>query len=150
MTNIAEYPPDAEDRLAYAVSLLKGAEAVAACAHGHAGRRHAIPFFLLIGFSMENGLKAYLEHVGVDKIEKIDRPPLAHNLSRLCALAIGNGLSLPPDSVRLIDGLSDYHQNHVFRYPKNAGTVDLYSDQFAYVWTDEALAAVTRGINYVP
>jgi hypothetical protein len=143
-------PPDPEDRLAYAVSLMQGAAAVAAAGHGRAGRRHILPFFLLIGFALENGLKAYLQHRGVDKTEKIDRPPLAHDLKRLLGFASAAGLVLPPDSVRLIDSLSESHLNHQFRYPKNAGMVEVFSDQFAYVWTDETLATVARGINYQP
>jgi hypothetical protein len=131
-------PPDPEDRLAYAVSLMQGAAAVAAAGHGRKGRPHILPFFLLIGFALENGLKAYLQHRGVDKNEKIDRPPLAHDLN------------LPADSVSLIDSLSESHLNHQFRYPKNAGMVEVFSDQFAYVWTDETLATVARGINYQP
>jgi hypothetical protein len=143
-------PSDPEDRLAYAVSLLQGAAAIAADAHGRAGRRHILPFFLLIGFALENGLKAYLQYRGVDQIEKIDRPPLAHDLNRLAALAQGSGLIFSTDSVRLIESLSDSHMNHRFRYPKNAGTVDVFSDHFAYVWADEALATVAQGINYQP
>jgi hypothetical protein len=143
-------PPDPEDRLAYAISLMQGAAAVAADAHGRAGRRHILPFFLLIGFALENGMKAYLQHSGLDKKEKVDRPPLAHDLNRLLALAAASGLVLPPDSVRLIDCLSKSHLNHEFRYPKNAGTVEVFPDHFAYVWTDEALAAVARAIGYSP
>jgi hypothetical protein len=146
----AETPPDEEDRLAYAVSLMQGAAAVAAAHHGCARRPHILPFFLLIGFALENGLKAYLQHIGLDKSEKIDRPPLAHDLNRLLALASASGLGLPADSVRLIDSLSESHLNHQFRYPKNAGTVEVFSDHFAYVWTDEALAIVARAINYCP
>jgi hypothetical protein len=143
-------PPDPEDRLAYAVSLMRGAAAIAAAAHGRAGRQHILPFFLLIGFALENGLKAHLQHAGVDKAEKIDRPPLAHDLDGLLALAVASGLALPPDSVRLIDSLSEGHLSHQFRYPKNAGMVDVFSDHFAYVWTDEALATIARGIHYQP
>jgi hypothetical protein len=139
-----------EDRLAYAVALMRGAAAIAAEAHGRVGRSHALPFFLLIGFSLENGLKAYLEHIGVDKTQRIDRPPLAHDLNRLFELARENGLLLPADSIRLIDGLGAYHANHIFRYPRQADTVELFSDHFAYTWTDEALAAVAIGINYTP
>jgi hypothetical protein len=136
--------------LAYAVSLMRGAAAVASDAHGRTGRSHILPFFLLIGFALENALKAYLQYGGVDQAEKIDRFPLAHDLNRLLALAQGSGLVLPVDSVRLIESLSDSHLNHHFRYPKNADTVEVFPDHFAYVWTDEALAAVGRGINYRP
>jgi hypothetical protein len=90
--------PDPEDRLAYAVSLMRGAAMIAAAAHGRAGRQHIHPFFLLIGFALENGLKAHLQHAGVDKAEKIDRPPLAHDLNGLLALAVASGLALPRGS----------------------------------------------------
>jgi hypothetical protein len=144
-----EPPVEPEDRLAYAVSLLRGAGAVGAA--GQEPRRRLVqPFFLLICFSLENALKAYLQHCGVHLREKIDRPPIAHDLRRLKDLAVGSGLSLPEKSAELIDSLSDYHLEHQFRYPKNAGTVEIFSDAFAYGWTDEALASVARGINYQP
>lgn len=143
-------PPDSEDRLAYAVSLMQGAAAIAATAHGQTGRRHILPFFLLICFALENGLKAYLEYRGVDKQQKIDRPPLAHDLNRLCKLATTAGLNLHANSIKLIDSLRDSHLEHHFRYPKKAGTVEVYSDEFAYVWTEQMLAAVAAGINYQP
>jgi hypothetical protein len=142
-------PTQPEDRLAYAVALLTGAEAIGAVGHGQ-GRRLAQPFFLLICFALENGLKAYLQHGGVDQTERIDRPPLAHDLKRLKDLAIEAGLALPENCSKLIDSLSEYHLQHQFRYPKNAGTVEIYSNEFAYVWTDEALKQIAIGIGYVP
>ena len=142
-------PADPEDRLGYAVALLRGAAAVAASAHRE-GKRFVHPFFLLICFALENGLKAYLQFRGVDNNEKIDRPPLAHDLNRLLGLAVAIGLVLPDSSIKLIDSLSDSHLNHQFRYPKNGGTVELFSDAFAYTWTDETLASIARAIGYRP
>jgi hypothetical protein len=142
-------PADPEDRLGYAVALLRGAEVIAASGHDE-GKRFVHPFFLLVCFSLENGLKAYLQYRGVDKSEKIDRPPLAHNLNHLLELAVAAGLALPDGATELIDSLSDSHLNHLFRYPKKAGTVELFSDAFAYVWTDEALAVIARAIGYLP
>jgi hypothetical protein len=129
---------------------MQGAAAVAANAHGKPAERNVLAFYLLIGFALENGLKAYLQHCGVDKKEKIDRPPLAHDLNRLRALAEGAGLALPNDSIKLIESLAESHLNHHFRYPKNAGIVELFSEPFAYVWTENALATVAHGINYKP
>ena len=139
-------PAEPEDRLAYAVALLKGAQAIGAV--GHNGRRLVHPLFLLLSFSLENSLKAYLQHCGVDKREKIERPPLAHDLKRLLGLATKAGLTLPRQAMELIDSLSDYHLQHVFRYPKNVGSVDIYSDAFACVWADEALRSVAQAIGY--
>jgi hypothetical protein len=140
-------PIEPEDRLAYAVSLLTGAEAVAAVGHRR-GRRLVQPFFLLICFALENGLKAYLQHREVDRSEKIDQPPLAHDLKRLMDLAIKAGLIIPENSSKLIESLSAYHLQHQFRYPKNAGVVEIYSNEFAYVWTDETLKHIARGIHF--
>jgi hypothetical protein len=142
-------PTQPEDRLAYAISLLRGAAAVGAAGHPPAPRL-VQPFFLLICFSLENGLKAYLQHHGVHLKEKIDRYPLAHDLIRLKDLAVASGLSLPVDSSKLIDSLSDYHLTHQFRYPDKAGTVEIFSDAYAYSWTEDALASVALGINYQP
>lgn len=142
---MAEGTQQPEDRLAYAVSLMYGAAAV-----GAAKPRLVQPFFLLICFSLENGLKAYLQHRGVHLHEKIDQGVLAHDLERLKALAVGEGLCLEEESVSLIDNLSEYHKQHQFRYPKNAGRVDLFSDEYAYKWTHEALARVADGISYNP
>jgi hypothetical protein len=142
-------PIQPEDRLAYAVSLLRGAQAIGAVGHGQ-GRRLVQPFFLLICFALENGLKAYLQHGGVDQTERIDRPPLAHDLKRLTGLAIKTGLALPENSSKLIDSLSEYHLQHQFRYPKNAGIVEIFSNEFANAWTDEALKNIAVGIGYIP
>jgi hypothetical protein len=141
-------PVQPTDRLAYAVSLLTGAAAVGAS--GNERRRLVQPFFLLICFALENGLKAYLQHSGVDRREKIDRGPLAHDLKRLMGLANETGLVLPEEASTLIDSLSEYHLQHQFRYPKNAGTVEIFSNEFAYVWTDEALKQIAIGIGYTP
>lgn len=143
-------PIEPVDRLAYAVALLKGAAAVGAASHPPQARRLVQPFFLLICFSIENGLKAFLQHCGVHFKEKIDRSPLAHDLRRLKDLAEAAGLTLTQNSVKLIDSLSDYHLEHQFRYPKNAGTVEIFTDAFTYVGTDEILASVARAINYQP
>lgn len=143
-------PQDPEDRLAYAVSLMEGGAAIAAAHHRSTRRPHILPFFLLIGFALENGLKAYLQYAGVDKTKKIDRPPLAHNLNQLLELAVDAGLILSPNSIKVIDSLSEYHLQHQFRYPKNSGTVEVFSDEFTYGRTDDTLASIARAINYLP
>jgi hypothetical protein len=87
---------------------------------------------------------------GLSTTEKIDRGPLAHDLKRLMDLANETGLVLPENSSTLIYSLSEYHLQHQFRYPKNAGIVEIFSNEFAYAWTDEALKHIARGIGFIP
>ena len=73
------------DKLAYAVALLEGAKRIHSSAPGEDISRIGIPFYLLIGFSIENGLKALLQFQGRSHFG----PNVRHDLAQLLALTEG-------------------------------------------------------------
>ena len=103
------------DKLAWAVSLLEGARRL------DDGNR--IPLFLLLGFAVENALKAYLEKKG----EPPGKWQRSHDLADLYDEASATGLA-PIDGVEeFVRALSPYHKDFVFRYPEKAGVADCLS-----------------------
>jgi hypothetical protein len=76
---------DEVDTIAYAVSFLKGAERLADT-EWDGNHPLVVPFYALVGFALENGLKAALEHRAVDRSLKWLH---SHDLQ---------GLFLPPNA----------------------------------------------------
>ena len=62
-------PSDEIDTLAYAVSYLEAAKLLATQKMGDS-HTLIVPFYALIGFSLENGLKALLEHGKFHRVVK--------------------------------------------------------------------------------
>ncbi len=79
-----------------------------------------IPFFLLLGFSVENG-KAYLEKQGVEGNWKH-----SHDLANLYQKAASGGFAPPSGVDTFITSLSQYHKEFWFRYPEKAGIADVF------------------------
>jgi len=109
------------DKLAFAVSLLDGAGRISLTATTDAIGEIGIPFFLLLGFSVENGLKAYLEKRGVPGNWKH-----SHNLADLYQKAASAGFAPPSGVVTFVTTLSQYHREFWFRYPEKTGTADVF------------------------
>ncbi len=129
--------PSHVDKLAYAVSLLDGAQRIASTARdAHIGTI-GIPFYLLIGFSIENGLKALLEHR-----QYPGKWHRSHQLGDLLTKAIEVGLTLHPGVEEMIRHLSRYHEEYWFRYPEKAGTADVYRSDTMLVVTDALLRSI--------
>src|SRR5258705_10885678 len=81
-----------------------------------------VPFYALVGFALENGLKAALEHRAVDRSLNWFH---SHDLQKLRDLARQEGLYLLPKLDALIDDLAVHHKEHHFRYPQKARSADL-------------------------
>jgi hypothetical protein len=109
------------DKLAFAVSLLDGAARIASTATTDAIGEIGIPFFLLLGFSVENGLKAYLEKQGVAGNWKH-----SHDLTDLYQKAASAGFAPPSGVDTFVISLSQYHKDFWFRYPEKAGTANVF------------------------
>jgi hypothetical protein len=125
------------DKLAFAVSLLDGARRIASTAQTTRIGEIGMPFFLLLGFSIENGLKAYLQKQGCPGNWKN-----SHDLSDLFQKASSAGLA-PPDGVEMfVIGLSQYHKEFWFRYPEKAGTADIFTAASSLNATDALLVEV--------
>jgi hypothetical protein len=76
-----------------------------------------VPFYLLIGFSLENALKAVLEFNASNKSTNCFH---SHDLRKLREIAATHGFRLGPDLREFIDHLSPLHKDHHFRYPQKA------------------------------
>jgi hypothetical protein len=123
------------DKLAWAVSLLEGARRL--------GDGNRIPLFLLLGFAVENALKAYLEKKG----EPPGKWQRSHDLADLYDKASATGLA-PIDGVEeFVRALSPYHKDFVFRYPEKAGVADLFKPASSIHATDELCSAVFQNFD---
>lgn len=117
-------PSDESDTIGWAVALHLGAEALAAVGPPRTSNpRHSLPFYLLVGFSLENGLKATLEFKKLDP--KIGKWTHSHKLAELLDLAQGVGFRPDPIAIAFIQRFSPYHEQFQFRYPAKSGTVEL-------------------------
>jgi hypothetical protein len=116
-------PPSNEiDTIAYAVSFFEAAGLVSNTDEWPDNAPMVVPFYMLIGFSLENGLKAVLEYLAVPASENWSH---SHDLSKLRLLAGMRGFSLPSEVISFVDHLSPLHKQHQFRYPQKAETAEL-------------------------
>jgi hypothetical protein len=93
----------------------------------------------MIGFALENGLKAVLEHRKVDRSLKWFH---SHDLTHLRELTRQAGFQLLPRMDALIDDMSPHHLEHRFRYPQKARTAELEMPPTVAVLTDGFLRMV--------
>lgn len=134
-----------EDYIGYAVTLKRGAEHVVRDSLG-VGDGMVLPFFLLIGFSVETALKAFLLHSGMAP-SILRRPPFQHDLNKLLTTAVERGIELEEQTKRFVAELGPHHQQYVFRYPDNATIAFLPRVPAALVWTDDLLRTVHTAIG---
>jgi hypothetical protein len=113
---------DEIDTMAYAVSFQQAAELISKSTNWTDNHGLIVPFFALIGFSLENGLKAVLEHRKVDHSLKWFH---SHDLLKLRDLVRNEGLWFLPGMDALIDAMAAHHLEHHFRYPQKARSVEL-------------------------
>jgi hypothetical protein len=141
---VRQKPSDEIDTVAYAVSFLEAAKLLAA---QKMDDNHAliVPFYALIGFSLENGLKALLEHGNVEPRNKWSH---SHNLSALRKLAEKElGIELREEGAQFIDHLSTPHLEHHFRYPQKAGRIELDEPPAAVDLTERILISIFLQID---
>lgn len=74
-----------------------------------------LPIHLLLGFSAELFLKAWLSKAGLDK-DALRKKPFGHDLQRLSDEAENRGLPIDPALGSLIKALSGPHGDYTFRY----------------------------------
>lgn len=131
---------DEMDTIAYAVSFMQAAT-VLSKSDDKWGDNHAliVPFYMLIGFALENGLKAVLEFKSVDRSLKWFH---SHDLAQLLDLAKKQGLVLPKKHEDFALHLSQAHVEHHFRYPQKADVAFLLKPPTAVVLTEEIMTKV--------
>jgi hypothetical protein len=128
-------PSDEIDTMAYAVSFLAAAELLAETDWTD-NHPLVVPFYALVGFALENGLKAVLEHRVVDRSLNWFH---SHDLQKLRDLARQEGLCLVPNADALIDDLAVHHKEHHFRYPQKARRAELMKPPSVVILTDAVL-----------
>ena len=132
-------PSDEIDTVAYAVSFSEAAGLIARSANWTDNHGLVVPFYALIGFALENGLKAVLEHRKVDRSLKWFH---SHDLKHLRELTRQAGFQLLPTMDALIDDMSPHHLEHRFRYPQKAGIAELQMPPTVALLTDGFLRMV--------
>lgn len=130
---------DEIDTIAYAVSYLQAAELISKSTNWADNHGLIVPFFALIGFSLENGLKAVLEHRKVDRSLNWFH---SHDLLKLRDLVHAEGLLFLPNVEDLIEAMAVHHKEHHFRYPQKARTSELKNPPAVSILTDAALRMV--------
>jgi len=104
-------PSDEIDTVAYAVSFMKAAKRLAEGEEEWEDNHSLIvPFYMLIGFSLENALKAVLEFNGSDPGTKWSH---SHDLQKLRLLAEHHDFVLSDDLREFVDHLSPLHKDHL-------------------------------------
>lgn len=121
-----------------------GAHARAAHALAAASRANvqmAVPFYLLVGFSLETILKAaYLRLGGDIKLAKND---IGHDLPKALAFAKDRGFQ--PDSEHLewlTDTMAEVHRNHSFRYLAGDGDLRVADEALSLRVVDDLVVQV--------
>jgi hypothetical protein len=126
------------DRLAYARSLLDGAGRIAFTAKDEPISTIGIPFYLLIGFSIENSLKAFLDYKKYPHGSWLR----SHDLADLTDRSLENDLQLQDQIVKFVKNVSQYHKEFWFRYPEKAGVADVNSSPEALYATEMLFRSV--------
>lgn len=138
---------DHVDTLAYAVALFDGAQRIAASARNEPIEKIGIPFHLLVGFSIENGLKALLQYQLCPYPKQWRR---SHDLTDLLSRTKQLEARLWPDAADSIRHPSRYHKEHWFRYPERAETANVYTTQTTLILVDQLLRQVSALTDYRP
>lgn len=129
-------PSDEIDTVAYAVSFMEAAKRLA--------HSLIVPFYMLIGFSLENALKAILEFNDSDPETRWSR---SHDLQKLRLLAEHHDFVLSDDLREFVDHLSPLHKDHHFRYPQKAETAHLLNPIAATKLTERLLVGAFLAID---
>jgi hypothetical protein len=116
---------DEMDTIGYAISFRIGAEALApfVTVDGSKNEKNLVlSFYLLAGFSIENGLKSVLEFSRTDRSLRWAH---SHDLSKLLRICRDAGFIVAPEVATFVDTISTHHKEHHFRYPQKAGEANL-------------------------
>lgn len=87
----------------------------------------AVPFYLLVGFSLETVLKAAYVHLGGDT--KVAKREIGHDLPKALACANGQGFQPANEQLEwLTETLADVHRDHSFRYLTGDGELKVANE----------------------
>ena len=136
-------PSDETDTIAYAVSFLVAAKRLSG-PRWEDNHPLVVPFYMLVGFCLENGFKAVLEFHQTDRNLKWHN---SHNLTHLRLLCAERCLFLDPQQIDFVDGLSPKHAEHHCRYPQKAGIAHLLQPGIAIWVTNMILRSAFQKIG---
>jgi hypothetical protein len=125
--------------IAYAVAYQQAAELIARSSNWTDNHGLIVPFFGLIGFALENAMKALLEHRLVEPKKDWFH---SHDLKQLRDLVSKEGLSVSSDANAFIDGFAIHHKEHHFRYPQKARHAELMKPPTVVILTDVVLRMI--------
>jgi hypothetical protein len=121
-----------------------GAHARAAHALEHAAKSNVhmtVPFYLLLGFSLETMLKAAYLHLGGDM--KIAKDDIRHDLPKALALAKERGFQPAIEHLGwLTETMADVHRNHSFRYLTGEGELRVAEETCSLGIVDDLVVQV--------
>jgi len=128
------------DRLFFAGGAhARAAHAVLAAAQ--ANIHMAVPFYLLVGFSLETVLKAAFVHLGGDM--KVAKHDIVHDLPKALAFAKDRGFQPENDQLEwLTNTMADVHRNHSFRYLTGDGDLIVANEAHGLRILDDLVAQV--------
>ena len=137
-------PSNEIDTFAYAFSFRDAAKKVSSSEVWDDNAPMVVPFYLLIGFSVENCLKAALEFKAHNNASNWTH---SHDLAHLRKLANQCGLHFQTEVIDFVDHLSPLHRQHQFRYPQKAERAELLKPEPALQLTDLILGKTFEFIN---
>jgi len=136
-------PSDEIDTIAYAVSFMEASKRLADT-EWEDNHPLIVPFYLLIGFSLENALKAVLEFNASNKSTNWSH---SHDLRKLREIAETHDFRLNSDLREFVDHLSPLHKDHHFRYPQKAQIAHLLKPPSAVLLTEQLLTEAFLAID---
>lgn len=98
-----------------------------------------VPFYLLVGFSIETVLKAVFLYLGGDP--KVAKNDIKHDLPHALAAAKERGFA--PDDERvdwLVESMAEVHRKHSFRYLEGDHELHIPDDEIALPVLDGLIA----------
>jgi len=117
----------------------RAAHAVVAAAQAYV--HMTVPFYLLVGFSLETVLKAAYVHLGGDM--KVAKRDIVHDLPKALAFARDRGFQPENEHLGwLTETMADVHRNHSFRYLTGDGELRVADETWSLCILDDLLAQV--------
>ena len=100
-----------------------------------------VPFYLLLGFSLETVLKAAYLHLGGDI--KVSKQEIAHDLPKALNYARERGFVPENEHMGwLVETMADVHRSHAFRYLTGEGQLLVAEPHFGLRIVDDLVIQV--------
>lgn len=102
-----------------------------------------IPFYLLVGFSLETVLKAAYVQLGGDM--KVAKREIGHDLAKALACANGQGFQPANEQLQwLVETMADVHRDHSLRYLTGDGELQVADEACSLKIVDDLIVGVDQ------